>query len=377
MIWKTQLDPLAAASVLSSPVVAGTLVIVGTSSSEKSRSSQAGYTPRFRGKIQALDLTSGSVVWSFTTVPPGYTGGAVWGNNIAVDVTRNTVFAGTGNNYTVPGMVSTCLQAAGGNPTKQHACLDPADFVDAVIALDLTTGAPKWAQSTVGFDTWLSACGNKPGHGLPCPTPAGGDADFASQPNLYITRINGRSQKVVGAGQKNGMYWAFDPDTGAILWSTLVGPGGGDGGIKWGSAVDGNAIYVASRNGNKIPFNLGPPANLTGWRGGSWSALNPATGAFLWQVPVGLNAPQPVGAAGAMTVANGVVFAAALSGEFVALDALTGATLWTFNAGGAIEVAPSVVNGHVYGGRVPAVSLPATTGSWRSVSQASNVATLC
>jgi polyvinyl alcohol dehydrogenase (cytochrome) len=150
------------------------------------------------------------------------------------------------------------------------------------------------------------------------------------------------------------MYWAFDPDTGAILWGTLVGPGNTEGGIKWGSAVDANAIYVAIRNGAQTPFNLGPPANITGWRGGSWSALNPSTGAFLWQIPVpGVNPLKPnlpIGASGAMTVANGVVFAAALSGDLVALDALTGATLWTFDAGGQIDAAPAIVNGHVYWG---------------------------
>jgi polyvinyl alcohol dehydrogenase (cytochrome) len=138
--WKTRLDPLAAAAVNGSAVIAGTMVIVGTASSEEEKSLKKGYTPRFRGTVQALDLSSGSVLWSFSTVPVGYTGGAVWGNNIAVDLTRNTVFASTGNNYTVPAAATACLQSAVGE-AAQHACLDPMNFVDSVVALDLTTGA--------------------------------------------------------------------------------------------------------------------------------------------------------------------------------------------------------------------------------------------
>jgi outer membrane protein assembly factor BamB len=44
---------------------------------------------------------------------------------------------------------------------------------------------------------------------------------------------------IIGAGQKSGIYYALDPDTGALLWQTQVGPGSSLGGIEWGSASDG------------------------------------------------------------------------------------------------------------------------------------------
>jgi polyvinyl alcohol dehydrogenase (cytochrome) len=101
--------------------------------------------------------------------------------------------------------------------------------------------------------------------------------------------------------------------------------------VRTRPSISAHPPYVAIDNSSNTPFNLGAPANLTGWTGGSWSALDPATGAFLWQVPVAGNNllfPQfGAGGSGAMTVANGVVFAPSLSGAMVALDAATGATL--------------------------------------------------
>ncbi len=93
---------------------------------------------------------------------------------------------------------------------------------------------------------------------------------------------------------------------------------------------------------------------MTGWTGGSWAALDAATGAFVWQVPVSgqnLVFPSfPAGGSGAMTVANGVVFAPSMSGDMVALDAATGATLWIFQSGVSVDVGPAIANGRVYWG---------------------------
>ena len=90
------------------------------------------------------------------------------------------------------------------------------------------------------------------------------------------------------------------------------------------------------------------------WNGGSWAALNPATGAIIWQVPdPGLSTVHPsehAMALGPVTVANGVVYAASMSGYMYALDAATGATLWSFQAPGSVNAAPAVVNGTLYWG---------------------------
>ena len=71
-----------------------------------------------------------------------------------------------------------------------------------------------------------------------CPAPPRPDYDLSgSGANLL--------KDVVVFGQKSGFLWAFNPDDGALEWSTAVGPGGIFGGVEWGTATDGNRIYVA------------------------------------------------------------------------------------------------------------------------------------
>ena len=53
---------------------------------------------------------------------------------------------------------------------------------------------------------------------------------------------------LLGIGQKSGVYWALNPDTGTVVWQTQVGPGSGFGGIEWGTAFDGTRIYVPISN---------------------------------------------------------------------------------------------------------------------------------
>ena len=72
------------------------------------------------------------------------------------------------------------------------------------------------------------------------------DWDFAQGPMLFGG--DGNAGRLVGAGQKSGMYWAFDADTGALRWSMQAGPPGLTGGLQWGSATDGQRIFVAIAN---------------------------------------------------------------------------------------------------------------------------------
>jgi polyvinyl alcohol dehydrogenase (cytochrome) len=162
------------------------------------------------------------------------------------------------------------------------------------------------------------------------------------------------NQDIIGAGQKSGMYSAFDPDTGDFLWGTVVGPGSTLGGIQWGSATDGRQIYVAIGNNDHLPYTAGSAVGTAG----SWSALDPATGEILWQTPDPNAAADPKDAidTGPMTVANGVVYAPSMSAasattpNMFALDATTGNVLWSFASGGSVNAGAVVVNGVVYWG---------------------------
>lgn len=363
--WKMQPDTsIPFPMITSSPVVASGRVYVGMTSNEESIAATVLNYPccSARGSVVAVDATTGQKLWNTYTVPKGYSGGAVWGSNPAVDLTRRTLYVSTGNDYSIPlDPAFVACMAAGGN---EAACLSPDDHIDSVIALDMDTGAVRWATRLTlwlqvgvrdGSDSWNVSCITAPF--LNCPVPPGPDYDFGSAPNEITYTTASGAKTIIGAGQKSGIYYALDPDTGAELWRTQVGPGSTLGGIQWGSATDGKRIYVAISNQNNIPY--------AGGTAGSWSALDPATGAILWQVP------DPNGAIdlGPMTVANDVVFACSMAGAanaptMFALNAATGGMLWSFAAGSSVNAGATVVNGVVYwGSGYSHLDMPQFTGN--------------
>lgn len=337
--WKTQVDTNPAAIITGSAVVLGDVAYVGVSSNEEALASSNSYKCcSFRGSVVAMNANSGAILWKTFVVPgpdsqtPSYSGGAIW-QLPAIDTARGSLYVGTGNNYSVPDSVKACQAAS--NPTG-NSCLAADDFFDSALSLDLKTGAVKWAKRLQGFDVWTVACISQP-VGVNCPSPSSPDYDLGgSGPNLLPT--------MVGFGQKSGMYWALDPDTGKIKWSTVVGPGGTLGGIEWGTATDGSRIYVAIANGGHEPYRLRPSGVTT--TGGAWSALDVSTGEVLWQTA------DPMGAidTGAVTVANGSVYAGSYSGHMYTLNAKTGQITFDFDSKGSVIDAPAIVDGVVYWG---------------------------
>src|SRR6185437_573914 len=182
------------------------------------------------------------------------------------------VFATTGNNYSIPTdpTYTSCISAGG----TQASCNSPDDHFDSVLALSMTDGSIKWYQRLGSADDWTVACFIPPYTN--CPTGSGPDYDFGSGANLITYQTPSGPQTILGAGQKSGIYSAFDPATGHFLWNTQVGPGSSLGGMEWGSATDGQRIYVQIGNFYGIPYAL-QPSGQTDYAG-SWSALDPATG---------------------------------------------------------------------------------------------------
>ena len=341
--WTTPLhEGHPAAVITGSPVVDGTHLYVGVSSLEEAFPLGPKYQCcSFRGSVAALDVATGKVLWQTHTIedklyygpdgktPSGYAGAAVWSSTPVVDRKRKLLYVTTGNNYSVPNGVTT---------------LEDGNHIGSIMALDLTTGAIKWSRALVDLDVWNFS------------NMSGPDFDFGCGANLFRASIGGQQRDLVGAGQKSGIYSALDADTGAVVWQTTVGPGGHLGGIHWGTAVDGQRIYVGVNNEKGAPFALGGKGKHAGEMTsvGAWAALDPATGAILWQVanPASPTVTNGANVNGPVTVVSGVLFAGSMdpAGTMFALDASSGDVLWSFQSGGTVYGGPAVVGGTVYWG---------------------------
>jgi polyvinyl alcohol dehydrogenase (cytochrome) len=343
--WATQVEDHFAAVITQSATISGGVAYVGVASQEEALAALVpGYQCcSFRGSMAALDLRTGALLWKTYMAPAGFPGNAVWGSSPAVDTRRNSLYIATGNNYSVPPAVLQCVADHVGDPIATQACLPADNLFDAIVALDLRTGAVKWSTRALPYDAWTVDCIPFLGDGDNCPQPAGPDYDFGQAPALFkATDARGRSRELVGAGQKSGVYWALDPDTGAVVWSTQTGPGGTAGGLQWGSAVDGRRVYTANANSNLVPWGPG------GSTAGMWAALDAGTGAILWQTAP----PEGGGASGPVTTANGVVFGCSLDplGHMYALDAASGQVLWRYASGGSCLSGAAISDGTLYWG---------------------------
>ena len=378
LVWSTEVDTNGAAIITSSPVAYGDEIIVGVASNEEADAENPSYPCcTFRGAVVALNAITGKLLWKTYTIPSnnpaggdsnlpcaspngphgcGYTGGAVWATP-TVDPLTNQVFVGTGNNYTTPDAAEACANydQSQNPPLDDSNCTPANDYFDSVLALNATTGTLEWGHKVQGYDAWNVACliGFQPGATW-CPAPGSPDFDFGgSSPNLFLAAgPHGLPRTLVGDGQKSGIYWAFDPSNGNVVWDRLIGPGTSLGGIEWGSAYDGQRIYAPEAN----PI-FGPPNTYTLAGGqtatsGSWAALDPHTGNFDWQTAV----PDNYAALGPVSVANGVMYGestnpSATSGaDMFALNATTGQILWSFNSGSTSIGGAAIANGTVYWG---------------------------
>jgi polyvinyl alcohol dehydrogenase (cytochrome) len=389
LVWKTQLESHPLAVTTQSPVVYDGKVFVGVSSLEEA-AARLGYDCcSFRGSMLALDVSTGRILWKTYMAPPAanafskpdFTGNAVWGSAPSIDVARRQVTIATGNNYSFPQVLRDCLAAHRGDPEGQqsecYARYDRADnYAESVLALDVDTGAIRWARKMHNYGAWTFACDPAllpeiPVYEPNCQDLDSLDFDFGQAPMLVTRERSGLPYDLLGIGQKSGVFFALDPDDGSDVWTTRIGPGGELGGIEFGSATDGKRFYVQNTNFSHTPMQLtvGAHAGETAM-GGIWAAIDVATGEVLWQTPdPSSNLPltgsilHPTWGAnlgpgffgvdmGPLTVTNDVVFAGSMDqeGHMYALDAATGAIVWSFASGGSVMSAPSIDGDTLYWG---------------------------
>lgn len=348
LIWITNIDPTQPAGlalVTQSPMVSGDTVFVGTASNQENEAKNPYYSCcTHRGSFSALDATTGAILWTFFTEPPNSgppadAGAGVWGSTAAVDRSSGIVYIATGNDYSTTTTAQACHEKAVADSNPAEECLDPGDYHDSIIALDIATGKAKWITGPQQlWDSWNDACVFTPGQGN-CPNYSGPDYDFGSGPQLLEARDpnTGKKYKAIGIGEKSGKYWLLDATTGQVKWVTQVAAGAtlGIGGIQWGSSTDGTQIYVSSTDNGLQGF------------GGRFTALDPATGKKNWDIADPNGTPH----LGSTSVSNGVVFAGSMDGYMYAINAATGQILWSFKGAGASNAGPAIgLDGTVYWG---------------------------
>ena len=275
------------------------LVFVGLCSIEEAVGVQdKSFVPAFRGRVVALDAKTGKLAWTLRLAEPPANGVAVWGS-FALDHETQTLFFATGNNYTG---TSTAL-------------------ADAVVAVDARTGKPRWSRQLTPNDVWTMA------------DPKGPDYDFGAGPQLFEVQRNGTSLKLVGAGQKSGVYVALERETGKIAWQSAVGYGEIGGGIMADASVGDGRVLVWSNN------SFDPAKRKPGDCPMSVKALDAATGAALWTLPK----PAPAGVSSAGFLSKDVYFVPSLDGRIRAYRAVDGKLLWTSpEEGGSLGASLSV-----------------------------------
>src|SRR5438093_7109863 len=336
--WKHSVgDPdtsVEGAHVWSSPAVFNGKVYVGKSSHRDA--------PCVRGAVIALDAGTGAEVWRFDPLPERICGtdtlkacppDADCSGSSCVpflvcrsgsgEQTQSQLCASDAD-CTAP---ATCQPPLGSGMTSSAAidaergavyadlgdCIGSGNtgFSNSLVALDAETGALRWDFS---------------------PIPSGnlGDLDFISSPNLFTIPGGTPPRPVVGVGSKNGVYYAVDQDTGALVWQQAVVAGGEAGGFSPSTGVAFGKIYAATFTGPPYIF-----------------ALDAATGAVAWQCPPTECNVFSFGPAG---IAGGLFFVGDGSRQLRAFDAGTGALLRKLDLGGIITSGPAIVNDMVFVG---------------------------
>jgi hypothetical protein len=288
-IWQTRLGTSPDNFLWDSPALYNGIIYMGVAS--------YGDCPLVQGKLVALNATSGAITATANMVPNGCIGGGIW-SSPTVDASAGTVWVTTGT---------------------PHSCSNGTTYAPSIVELR--------ASDLSILSSWT----------VPVSNQSAGDPDFGGTPTLFTATINGQVRSLVGAVNKDAIFYAWDrtnPAAGPV-WQSTVATASGDPAV--GSIVsaawDGTNLYVGGGsttiNGSSCTASL--------------DALNPSTGAFVWR-----NC-QPSHLFGGITAVPGVIVEGTLGGTVQFLNAASGATLLSYTTGvSEVQGECAVSNGIVY-----------------------------
>jgi hypothetical protein len=205
VLWRTSLGSAPSHYTWSSPLYANGSLYVGVSSQ--------GDCPLVPGKVVQLAAGTGAVLHSFATMPSGCLGGSVWGSATADS---------SGNVYVVTGN--------GGG-----ACKSPEPYAVAILRLSPTLALQSHWQIPAAEQVV--------------------DSDFGTTPTFFSGTVTpgGTKTSLVGAVNKNGLYYVFDQNNlGAGPVDRMRISTGSQNAFKGQSispsSWDGSRLYVAGGN---------------------------------------------------------------------------------------------------------------------------------
>ena len=349
LLWEVQMaDPMQGFSITSPPLPVKDKIIAGIAGGEFG----------IRGFVDAYDPATGARLWRFSSIPgPGEFGRDTWAGD---SWTR-----GCGATW-LPGSYDADLDTlywATGNPCPLYdGAAREGDnlFTSSVVALDPATGRRKWHFQFSPHDTH--------------------DWDSNQDMMLVDRPFHGEPRKLLMHADRNGHFYVLDRTNGKFLAATPFTT------QTWSAGFDANgrpiaaAVSQPSAAGSVIAPAIGGATNFQapsyspatgllylafqdagqryftdpqpfevgrqypGGRGASTGqprrfgvkAIDPEDGRTVWSFPL----TQGSLTAGVLATAGGVVFAASREGFLFALDARTGAPLWKFQTGAAIDASP-------------------------------------
>ncbi len=279
IIWQTHLGQVPGASIWSSPAYYNGSLYVGVASWQ-------GCPDEF-GQIVRLNAATGSIQKSlnFASILPAKCKGPGAWSSPSVDPSDNSIFIGTSND------------------------LCGSTFQDAILKMNATTLAV--------MSKWQVPSNQHPA-----------DSDFGASPMLFSATIGGVSRQLVGAENKNGVYYVLDRNNLAAgpIWQYQVeSKATFSAGLAAQSQNCNNTISTSSWAGSGSPIMVaGISLNAAGTSCiGTVTALDPATGQADWQVPLS------GGIEGALTSIPGLVVVGA-GRDLNVLSGTDGATLFSF-----------------------------------------------
>jgi outer membrane protein assembly factor BamB len=212
----------------SSPTVSGSRIFVGSASNCDS--------PLVRGSLQSFDQVTGGHLATYFVVPAGAVGGAIWTSAAA---SGSSVWVTTGN-----------ADETGNQPGDSNS----------IVRLDAATLTVQ--------DKWT------------IPGIATIDDDLGASPTLFTATLAGQPTPMVGACDKNGVFYAWRTTnlSAGPVWTQTVG----------NPANAGLDMCLAAASWDPTGSRLFHASNSTTVTGKAVPAsvrrLDPATGTVLWQV---------------------------------------------------------------------------------------------